>query len=253
LSLVVDADRGGERMQGRRTVPTDPPIQLGVTDGQVVWAHAWGGPAGNLWHLDEGPGIESLRASVSGEGDARSMAVAFRRGSAIGMGVAVGSTALASKGDLATIEGLGTVVGSPAVAVNDGVVLVAWADRPSSEDPWRLRWTRFDAGSAPGTPRTFVPPAGGKGEQAMSPGIASLSGGRFLLVWTEGPAAGHDVRALTLARDGVPIGGPLVLSNPGVNAGQGQAAIAASGKGVVAFLESSGSGFQVMATPIACP
>jgi hypothetical protein len=72
-------------------------------------------------------------------------------------------------------------------------------------------------------------------------------------VWTEGPASGHDVRALTLGPDGAAIGAPLVISNVGVNAGQGQAAVAASGQGVVAFLESSGSGFQVVATPIACP
>jgi hypothetical protein len=61
------------------------------------------------------------------------------------------------------------------------------------------------------------------------------------------------VRALTLGPDGAAMGAPLVISNVGVNAGQGQAAVTASGQGIVAFLESSGSGFQVVATPIACP
>jgi hypothetical protein len=252
LSLLVDADRQGDRVQGRRTVAADPALQLGAADGQIVWARANGGPGGELWHLDEGPSIEALRGATEGDGSERTTALAFRRGSAIWMGIAVGSAPLESKGQLTRVEGLGTVVGSPAVAINDGSVLVVWADRPSSEDPWRLRWTRFGTGSAPSTPQTFVPPAGGKGEQAMSPAVTSLTGGRFLLVWTEGPAAGHDVRALTLARDGQPIGAPLVISNPGVNAGQGQAGVVASGKGVVAFLESSGSAFQVAATPIAC-
>jgi hypothetical protein len=86
----------------------------------------------------------------------------------------------------------------------------------------------------------------------MSPAIAGLSGGRFLLVWTEGPVSGHDVRALTLDLDGKPLGQPLVISNAGVNAGQGQAAVAPSGKGVVAFLESGSVGFQVGATAISC-
>jgi hypothetical protein len=168
------------------------------------------------------------------------------------MGVAAGSPAMAPKGDLAHVEGLGPAVGSPAVALNDGVVLVAWADRPSTDDPWRLRWVRFDAGGAPGPTETFVPPAGGRGEQAMSPSITSLSGQRFLLVWTEGPMSGHDVRALTLSSDGKPLGAPLVISNAGVNAGQGQAGVTPSGRGVIAFLESSGSGFQIGATPISC-
>jgi hypothetical protein len=64
--------------------------------------------------------------------------------------------------------------------------------------------------------------------------------------------SGHDVRALTLGSDGQPLGAPLVISNVGVNAGQGQAAVTSSGRGVVAFLESSGNGFQVGATPITC-
>jgi hypothetical protein len=86
----------------------------------------------------------------------------------------------------------------------------------------------------------------------MSPSLSALPGGRFLFVWTEGPASGHDVRALTFGPDGKPIGAPLTISNAGVNGGQGQAMVTATGQGVVAFLESGGSGFQVVATPIAC-
>jgi hypothetical protein len=130
--------------------------------------------------------------------------------------------------------------------------MVAWSDRPSSEDPWRLRWTHFEAGSAPSVPETFAPPAGGKGQQAMSPSLTALPGNRFLLVWTEGPPSGHDVRALTLGPDGKAVGAALVLSNPGVNGGQAQAAVTRQGQGVVAFLETGGSGYQVVATPIAC-
>jgi hypothetical protein len=138
------------------------------------------------------------------------------------------------------------------VAISDGVVLAAWADRASASDPWRLRWVRFNAGEAPGAPGTFTPPAGGQGEQAMSPGVAAVPGGRFLLVWTEGPASRHDVRALTLSRDGQPIGPPLVISNQGINAGQGQAAVTSGQHGLVSFLESASGGFAVVATPIAC-
>ena len=98
-----------------------------------------------------------------------------------------------------------------------------------------------------------MPPAGGKGDQAMSPGLTALSHNRFLLVWTEGPPSRHEVRGLTLSSDGAPIGAPLTLSNENVNAGQGQPAATTAGKGVVAFLELTGDGFRVAATPIECP
>jgi hypothetical protein len=251
LALLADADRKNDRLQGRRTVLGDPPLQLGASDGHVAWARVGGAPAGQLWSIDEGANVESLRGASNGDGD-RTVALAYRRGSTVWMGVAAGSAAMAPKGDLAHVDGLGTAIGSPAVALGDGVVLVAWADRASSDVPWKLRWVRFVVGGAPGATETFVPPAGGKGEQAMSPAITAISGGRFLLVWTEGPMSGHDVRALTLSSEGKPLGAPLVISNVGVNAGQGQAAVTPSGRGVVAFLESSESGFQIGATPITC-
>jgi hypothetical protein len=251
LSLAVDADRKNDRLQGRRTVAAEPPVQLGATDGHVGWARVGGAPAGELWPLDEGPNVEAMRGSAERTGE-RTIALAFRRGGAVWMGVATGAKTLAPMGELSHVEGLGANVGSPAIALSGGAVMVAWSDRGSPDDPWRVRWTRFDAGSAPSTAQTFVPPPGGKGEQAMSPSLAALPGGRFLLVWTEGPASGHDVRALTFGPDARVIGAPLVISNAGVNAGQGQAVVNASGQGVVAFLESGGSGFQVVATPIAC-
>ena len=87
----------------------------------------------------------------------------------------------------------------------------------------------------------------------MSPSLTALPGGRFLLVWTEGPASGHDVRALTLGPDGTAVGAPLVISNPGVNAGQGQAAVTATGPGIVAFLPNQAAmAFRVVASLIAC-
>jgi hypothetical protein len=249
LALIVDTDRKGDRLQGRRTIATEPPLQVGAADGHVSFARVGGGPAGQLWALDDGPPVDALRGASDHTG---TVALTFRRGGAVWMGTASGTTSLAPSGDLAHIEGLGTAVGSPAIAFGSGVAMLAWSDRASTDEPWHLRWTRFAAGTSPTSSETFRPPAGGKGEQAMSPGITALPGGRFLLVWTEGPTSAHDVRALTLSVDGKPLGVPLVISNPGVNAGQGQAVVASSGQGAVAFLESGGNGFQVVATPIAC-
>jgi hypothetical protein len=57
---------------------------------------------------------------------------------------------------------------------------------------------------------------------------------------------------VTVAGSGEATSLPIELSSAGANSGQAQAAIGASGRGVVAFLESTGGTFQLMATPITC-
>jgi hypothetical protein len=117
-----------------------------------------------------------------------------------------------------------------------------------------LRYVRFKAGEAPGDPVAFTLPPDGAGSQAMSPGVTGLPGGRFLLVWTEGPEGKHQVRAQTLKDSGDPIGDAMTVSADGVNAGQPQAASTADGRGVVAFLAAaSGKAFDMIAVPVACP
>jgi hypothetical protein len=181
-------------------------------------------------------------------------AIAFRRGNSIWVGVATGNKALAPRGALSHIEGLGPTIGSPAVAIGQGVVMIAWADRPSADTPWRLRVASTKAGDPPGEPVTFTPPPGGPGGHVMSPGLAAVPGGRFLLVWTEGPVSRQRVRGTTLSASGQPLGKPLEISNEALNSGQGQVAVTASpgARGLVAFLEATQDGFEVAATPIAC-
>jgi len=252
LSLVVDTDHKGDKLQGRRAVRATPPVQIGATsDGQLSWAKIGGGPAGPLWSLGGDATIDAVRGTVDGSGDP-TIAVALRSGGAVWTGTIGGTGGLAPVGPLSHVDGLGTTIGSPAIAISSSVVMVAWADRASNDAPWRLRWTHFAAGSAPEAPVDFVPPDGGKGGPFMSPALATVPGGRFLLVWTEGPASGHVVRAQTLSLDGTRLGAPLELSPDGANAGQAQAAIADGGNGVVAFLQSSDKGFEVAATAIHC-
>jgi hypothetical protein len=254
LGAAVDVDRPGDPLRGRRTLPVDPPLQVGLaTDGNLAWAPFEHGVQGELWPID-GPGrspVEALRGARS-ESNLAEVAIAFRRGDAVWVGTAERAAALTRKGELSRISGFGSTVGSPAVAIDESVVVVAWADRATPDDRWQLRWTRFKAGDAPPMPRTFTPPPGGKGHEAMSPGLTVLPGQRFLLVWTEGLPNDHEVRALTLSADGTFVGAPLNISNAGVNAGQGQAAVNSNGRGVVAFLESFAGGFRVAVTPIAC-
>lgn len=251
FALAVDVDRQGDALEGRRAVPFEPPIQVGMADGHLAWAPLNRGVAGTLWPLEGGDPVDALRGARS-ESNPSTVAIALRRSGAIWVGTAEGAPSLAPKGELSRLQGLGQV-GSPAIAVNDGVVIAAWADRPSPDAPWHLRWVRFKVGEQAGAPNDFAAPAGGKGDQIMSPSLAVAPGGHFVLVWTEGPATSHEVRALTLSGDGSPLGPPLDISRESSNAGQGQAAIASAGRGVVAFLRANGGGFQVLATPIECP
>jgi hypothetical protein len=254
LSIATDVDRDGDSLQGRRTVSLDPPLEIGASGGKLVWGRPGAAAGGVIWPLDGEGKVEALRGATDPESTPPGSvtAIAMRFGGAVWMGAATGRDALTAQGPLSRAAGMGDAVGSPAIAINDGIVIVAWADRAASTDPWRMRWIRFKAGEPAGEAGTFVPPAGGKGEQVMSPGLAAVPGGRFLLVWTDGPTARHDVRALTLSREGLPLGKPLDISNRSDNAGQGQAAVNGARQGVVAFLESTEGGFHVAATPITC-
>jgi len=57
---------------------------------------------------------------------------------------------------------------------------------------------------------------------------------------------------LTVGDDGVPIGIPVAPAHEGSAIGVPRLAFADSGRGVVAFLESNGSGFQVVAASLDC-
>ena len=247
LSAVADSDHKGDRLQGARTIPGEPLFLAGASDGQLAWAPHAGDVAKVLWPLQGDGAVEALRGVETSD---KGYVLAFRQAGAIWLGALRADKT--PKGMLERVSGLGPTVGSPTLASSGDGVLVAWADRASPSDPWAIRWLHWKPGVVPDEARSFVLPPGGLGEQAMSPGLSTLSGGRFLLVWTEGPVSSHQVRAQTISPSGAPLGAPMTISEDGVNAGQGQAAVTSDGKGVVVFLASNGTGFEVNAVPIVC-
>jgi hypothetical protein len=248
--VIPDAERKGDRIQSRRFVATQNPVDVGVADNAIVWAPHGKDSFAKLFTLDGSEPIEAMRAIplTSGKG----VALSFRRGNQIFVGVATGDSVLNAEGELSRINGLGQV-GSPALAATGDSVVVAWADRAGKDDPWGIRWTKRSISGAVNEPRTLALPDGGLGGPAMSPNVAGLGRGKFLLSWTEGPVSGHQVRALTFTADGVSSGGALSVSASGVNAGQPQAAVGVDGRGVIAFLAAKGKTNELMATPISCP
>jgi hypothetical protein len=86
-----------------------------------------------------------------------------------------------------------------------------------------------------------------------APSFVRLDAHRSVIAWTEGSIErGLDVRVLTVGDDGVPIGIPVAPAHEGSAIGVPRLAFADSGRGVVAFLESNGSGFQVVAASLDC-
>jgi hypothetical protein len=252
LALAVDSESKDDAIHGWRTVSVAPPLEVGASDHALVWRRPGSGIGGTLWPLDGEPSVEATRGAAEEIAGLWTLALAFRRGNAIGVGLATGRDGPTASGNVSYFESLGGNVGSPVIALSRDVVFVAWADHPSQSDSWRLRWVRFRKGQAPAPPSGFSLPAGGKGVQAISPGLAALPGRRFLLVWTEGPLAGHEVRAVTVSEEGDLLGSAFNASNADTNAGQAQAAVTDAGRGVVAFLEATSTGFQVVAAPIVC-
>ncbi len=246
---AVDADHKGDKLQGRRTLRGAQVIDVGASDGGLAWAQHGSDKSIKLWALasPDAP-IEALRGEPLH--DNKGWAVAFRHAGAIWFG-AFGGSPPAPLAGLAKIEGLGPQIGSPALAVSGDRVMVAWADRAATTDPWMVRYAMFHPGDESAAAKPFALPQGGLGEQAMSPSLASLGGGRFLLVWTEGAVSSHQVRAVAFGENGV-VGDAFTASAEGVNAGQGQAAVLEGGRGVIAFLAGSGKSFEIAATPIQC-
>ncbi len=249
LGAIVDVDRKNDVLATRRVAGSAGAVDVGYADGAIAWAPHGRDSIAKLFSLEGSAPVEALRAVALPDG--KGVAVTFRRGNSINVGIATGDGVLEPAGEMSRIDGQGQV-GSPAIAVSGDHAIVAWADRAGAEDDWGIRWTKIRIGSSTSDATPFTIPDGGLGGQAMSPAIASLGGGRFLLAWTEGPVSNHQVRALTFDADGSPSGSPLTISADGVNAGQPAAVVGPDGRGLVAYLAAKGKSLEVHATPVSC-
>jgi hypothetical protein len=246
VTPVADVDRKGDKLGSRRVVPLSNLIDIGSADGGLVWTAHGRDSFSKLFTLDDSSRVEALRAAKLAGG----FALAFRQGNAVYAGMVKGEDSFEPQGGLSKLSSSGQV-GSPAIAASGDQALVAWADRADSSSDWKIHLARIKAGGAD-APIAFALPPGGLGGQAMSPSLASLGGGRFLLAWTEGMVSNHQVRAITIGSDGKPSGDPIAISATGINAGQPAAVVTADGHGAVAFLAAKGKTFEVHAAPLSC-
>jgi hypothetical protein len=144
-----------------------------------------------------------------------------------------------------------TLVGTPAVALNEQGGLLAFSAKKAAAEPWHLEVARFPA---TGLPERGVPvsiPQGGPGGEAISPAVEGLDRGRFLLQWTEGSAGNRAVRVQVLAPDLVPIGDAITLSSPDQNAGQGALWVHGP-RGLALFLVKKDTSHELWGASLRC-
>jgi hypothetical protein len=85
------------------------------------------------------------------------------------------------------------------------------------------------------------------------PVVLSLPDDRRLVAWTDGTLEkGMHVRAVTVGTDGISVGQSIDLGYEGSAIGRPAVAVTPNGHGVLAFIESNGAGFQVVATRVSC-
>jgi len=125
-------------------------------------------------------------------------------------------------------------------------------------------WLRFETKGAPRAVLALDPDsldgvaAGDPPVEVAAPadetavGVA-LEDGRWLRAWTEGSLeSGLDVKLAAVAPDGA-TSAPLDLGYEGSAVGRPALAATPDGRGVVAFIESNGAGFHLVATRVVCP
>jgi hypothetical protein len=244
LSFVVDSD---SKLKVTHTVDAKERFVLGM--GPKGYARAVGTDAPELlWPFSAEKLTEARVASVDGVGHA----VTFRKGGLVGE-VAVGwlDASGSKKSELAIVDAGGPRVGTPTIAANESDILVTFAARAEDTSPWGMRYAMAAHGEVPKSSRELEIPSGGPGKEAISPTATGLSGKRWLVQWTEGPAGQRTVRAQTFDAEMNPLGEPIALAPSGKEAGQG--VIAVSGENATAFYMVKGdSGYQMWATALNC-
>lgn len=144
-----------------------------------------------------------------------------------------------------------TLVGTPAVSVDEQAALLAFSAKKEASDPWHVELSRFIPGELPERGTPIAIPRGGPGGEAISPSVEVLDRGRFLLQWTEGAAGNRAVRAEVLARDLVPIGEAITLSTPDQNAGQGALWVRGP-RGLALFLVKKETSHELWGAALRC-
>jgi hypothetical protein len=244
IDAAIDTDCKSNPLQGAVTITAKEPFTIGTTNGDIAWASCASETPRTLWHFTQGP-VEELRGIALGDGG---FAVVFRQGGSVWFGRL--DSEKAPVGPLKRVAERESLRG-PTIAESGDNVMIIWTERAANQDNWSLGGATV-APCGHTTPVRLDLPTADAEADAIQPALAAVEGGHFLLVWTEGPATGHQVRALTIEAHGHAVGQVLQVSS-GAESGWGRPALTADGRGAIVYLVPTTSGFAVAATPIACP
>jgi hypothetical protein len=210
--------RTGGDLSNSRAVDAIQQFRIGTTSGGIARVVEDGAPE-VVWPLSSTDDVTVPRvAAILGIG----YAVTFRHGGKAGH-VAAGwlDTKGRKKSDLADIRTDLDFSGTPAIATNGDTIVVTFAARGAQDASWKIALASAKRGETPKMASMFTLPSGGPGGDAMSPSIAPLTQGRWLLQWTEGSSGTRAIRAAVLGKDLDLVTDPVNLSPDGANAGQG--------------------------------
>jgi hypothetical protein len=244
LDAAIDADCKSNPLKGAMTVSAKEPFSIGTTDTDIAWAACAAETPHTLWHFSQGP-VQELRGIALRDGG---FAVVFRQGGSVWFGRL--DSEKAPVGPLRRVAERAQVR-APTLAESGDDVMVIWTEQATDHDNWSLAGVSIAPCGHTTPVRLELPMDAAEGD-AIQPALASVEGGHYLLVWTEGPAWSHQVRAATIESHGRAVG-PVLRVSSGAESGWGRPALTADGRGAVVYLVPTGSGFAVAATPIACP
>ncbi len=250
-SLQFALDGVDDSLRFARTINTEPPFAVGVSaDGNFARVMSSGGGPQPIWSGFEKARITEPRiATVPEVGHV----VTFRDGGQSG-DVRVGwlTPDGHEKSKLQSIKVDGSSVGTPMVTANNRDIMVTFAARATPGSYWRVQVATAPHGELPDRAVGFRIPPGGPGAEAISPAATGLSGGRWLVQWTEGSAGNRQVRLQTLAHDLIPVGDPITVSPEGSNAGQGVVWVQGD-TALSLFLVKTGNTHELWGAALKCP
>lgn len=129
----------------------------------------------------------------------------------------------------------GKVVGDqvePALAIGSQRGLLVWQDN-SLTSGWSVRGRLLGA-QASGIANSFLIGSEIAGDSA-NPSVAVLSDGKFLVAWQAGRAGNQSIAAQLVSRDGVLLGQPVRLAQPGADQRKPKPAATRDGGAVIAW------------------
>jgi len=243
-ALNFFVDRDDSALRGAHTVDEIPPFTLGVSEAGFTRVVA--GTTNVIWPLDHKAALTEPRTaplSDSGYG------VTFRRGGQSGS-VLLGFVASdgSAKSELQEIPRAPQFLGTPAIASNEGKVLVAFAGRDAADAPWQVFASLSRPGAAPGAAEPLIATADGG---AISPSVAAHVGGGWLLQWTEGAAGRYHVLVQAFTAELKPVARAVQVSPKGASAGQGVLAPFPGGAAAL-FIQTTAAHDELWGATLTC-